>query len=87
MGPLLQATVMGLDIKITKLKRGNQWDAEGLFDSCERIHSKNAILESFMLQFRLVRGIAVKKLTGAWCHPELGIKDRVDRLISKLLQA
>ncbi len=41
-----------------------------------------------MLQFRLVRGIAVKELTSAHeCHPELGIKDRVDRLISKgLLQ-
>ncbi|MEE2923958.1 MAG: hypothetical protein VX619_04175, partial [bacterium] len=66
----------------------SQWDTEGLFDSCERIHSKNAILESFMLQFRLVRGIAVKELTSAHeCHPELGIKDRVDRLISRgLLQ-
>ena len=65
-----------------------QWDSAGLFDSCERIHSKNAILESFMLQFRLIRGIAVKELSLAHAqYPDLGIKDRVDRLISKgLLQ-
>ena len=65
-----------------------QWDSECLFDSCERIHSKNAILESFMLQFRLIRGIAVKELNSAHeSFPELGIKDRIDRLISRgLLQ-
>jgi len=61
-----------------------QWDSGGLFDSFERIHSKNAILESFMLQFRLIRGIAVKELNSAHeQYPELGINDRVDRLISR----
>ena len=66
----------------------NQWDSDGLFDSCERMHSKNAILESFMLQFRLIRGIAVKELNSAHeQYPELGIKDRVDRLVLRgLLQ-
>ncbi len=61
-----------------------QWDSKGLFASCERIHSKNAILETFMLQFRLIRGIAVKELNSAHeQYPELEIKDRVDRLVSK----
>ena len=61
-----------------------QWDSKGLFASCERIHSKNAILETFMLQFRLIRGIAVKELNSAHeQYPELGIRDRIDRLVSK----
>ena len=65
-----------------------QWETEGLFASYERIHSKNAILETFMLQFRLIRGIAVKELDSAHeQYPELKIKDRINRLVSRgLLQ-
>lgn len=61
-----------------------QWFSDGSFMQFERIHSKNAILDTFMLQFRLVCGVAVKELNSAhYSYPELEIDKRINRLISK----
>ena len=62
----------------------NAWFSGGSFAICERIHAKNAILDTFMLQFRLVSGVAVKELDSAHdLYPELRIIERVNRLIKK----